>query len=226
MIGIVERAISLLKEKDLAAAIEELSREADPKVFNDCMTELYWKEKNLAASAAIARAGVEIAISRSNGADEAKVLEFKSAAKGLCYNIASFTWDGWDEPGFKISACDLANGLDAAKSNLRYAIELKKGELPLSRAYWMLAGHEISAGQLDQALEHYHEGERHAAMASSKQDVLLNRGFGQMVELLRRPQDAQIKSELEKTKAELKNEKDGEEFVKQIETAFKVFSVK
>jgi hypothetical protein len=228
----IEQIIHLIDERDSVAAIEELARGSDSiesaKSFLDAMTELYWKRKNLPASIAIGRAGVAFATTQAVNADRANDKELshklRSTAKALCYNLASFTWDGWDEPGFAITPSDLAVGLDAAKANLRLAEELNKGDLPLSRAYWILAGHELSAGDRSSAAKHYQLGERHAFAAGSKQDARLNQAFAHMVDLLNDPNDAQTQRGLDTIKSDLKQEKDGQEFVRQVETACAVFS--
>jgi len=222
----IENAIGLVKEKDTAAAIKELAADGDAEVFLNCMTELYLKQKDLPACIAIARGGIGVVLSRATGAGAEQAYALRTIAKRLCYNLASFTWDGWDEPGFAITSSDLAVGLDAANANLRLAMELNKAELALSRAYWMLAGHELSAGKRAEAIAHYNDGQRHAAAAKSKQDELLNRAFALMVQVLDAPTNIDVERELEAVKAELKREKDGEEFIRQVETAHRVFAKK
>src|SRR5690349_9328805 len=112
----VEKAIGLVKEKDTAAAIEELAADGDVEIFLNCMTELYWNQKDLPACIAIARGGIGVALSRATGAGAEEAYALRTIAKRLCYNLSSFTWDGWDEPGFVITSSDLAVGLDAAKA--------------------------------------------------------------------------------------------------------------
>ena len=226
MMGAIETAIQLITAKDTAAAIEELSRDPEGTRFLDCMAELYWKQKDLASSLAIAQAGIGIALARAVSAEKDLAYERRSTAKALCYNIASFTWNGWHEPGIAITNSDLAAGLDAAKANLRLARELNKGDLPLSRAYWMLAGHELSAEDRASAIKHYQDGQRHAEAAGSKQDSLLCKAFAHMVDVLNDPNHAEARRRLEATKTELKKEKDGEEFIRQLDTAYAVFSRK
>jgi len=43
--------------------------------------------------------------------------ELKEGAKGVIYNLASYTWPGWKEPGIAIGPGEIAQGLDAAKAS-------------------------------------------------------------------------------------------------------------
>src|SRR5207237_9220764 len=121
-----------------------------------CVRELYWKQKDLSRSLAFAFAAVNVAWLRAMDVEKSDpdlAKELRHSAKGMCYDIASFTWDGWGESRITITPTDLALGLDAAKANLRLAEQLQRGDLPMSRAHWMLAGHHLSAGNSDLALK-------------------------------------------------------------------------
>jgi len=230
----VDIIIRTIDERDSAAAVEALARDPDStsaaKAFLDVMTELYWKRKNLPACIAIGQAGIAFALARAFDADSSgnKELSYKlrSTAKGLCYNLASFTWDGWAEPGVAITPSDLAAGLDAAKANLRLAEELNKGDLPLSRAHWMLAGHYLSIADHAKAASLYRRAAEHAAAAGSRQEELLNQAFASLVARLIAPDDAHALAHMESACNDLREQPDGAGFVRQIETAHQFFAKK
>ena len=222
--------LSLCATKDRLAGIEHVARQPaamnPARTFLEVMRHYYWKLKDLPAAIAFGQAGVHFALFdaiQSDATDPALAHQLRSAAKGLCYDLASFTWPGWDEPGITISAGDLAIGLDAARSNLRLAHELNKGDLPLSRAFWMLAGQEMCTGDYDAARQSYHNAARHAHAAGSRPDQLLCEGFVRLTDLLDAKStgpDAELDSILE----QLKPLENGPDFVKQILTARAVFN--
>lgn len=222
--------LSLCATRDRVAGIEFIARKPEvtnpARTFLEVMRHYYWKLKDLPAAIEFGQAGAHFALFsaiRSDASDPNLAHQLRSTAKGLYYDLASFTWPGWDEPGIKVSAGDLAIGFDAARANLRLAHELNKGDLALSRAFWMLAGHEMSAHDYDAARQSYHNAGRHAAAGGSKPDELLAAGFVRLTELL----DDQITGpdpELDSILEHLKPLENGPDFVQQILTARRVFS--
>ena len=142
----------------------------------------------------------------------------------MCYDLASFTWPGWDEPGIKVTQSDMWAGLDAAKANLRLGKELNKGDLPLSRAHWMLGAHLMAARRWPEAIEHFERATKYAETAVSRPDALLSVGFATLTALLERPGDMAAAARLEEIKAALTPLEHGPDFVSQIETAAAVFA--
>jgi hypothetical protein len=221
--------LSLCATRDWVAGIEHVARQpavVNPaRTFLEVMRHYYWKLKDLPAAIAFGQAGAHFALFNSiqlETTDPALAQQLRGAAKGLYYDLASFTWPGWDEPGITISAGDLAIGLDAARANLRLAHELNKGDLPLSRAFWMRAGHELCRGEYDAARQSYHNAARHAHAAGSRPDQLLCDGFVRLTELLdsrNTADDPELNSILE----QLKPLENGPDFANQILTARRVF---
>jgi hypothetical protein len=156
--------------------------------------------------------------------DPELAVEIKSVAKGLAYNLASFTWPGWDEPGMVISQSDVAIGLDAAKTNLRLANELAKGDLPLSRAYWMLGGHYLASGNWSQAEACFNKAKDYAETANEESERLLARGFSLLAVLLASPDNVDARNQLDQVKSRMAQLEQGESLVKQIDTARAVFA--
>jgi hypothetical protein len=213
--------------KDSLAFVEQLpmwpDRVACVKKLHEVGKQLYWKEKALPGCVALLRAAAQAGLTAED-TDPARRYDLRSSAKAACYDIASFTWTGWDEPGITITASDLAIGHDAAKANLRLAIELEKGDLPISRAHWILAGHLLAIKDYPAAIEQFEISAEHARRAEAPGEVLAASGFATLTHCLRDPNDAAPTQQLEKIKTDLAEIKDGQFFVSQIETAARVFA--
>ena len=225
----IDKAIAYLNNQDLFATIDYLNQQDGPlaviNTYSQLVRRLYWEEKNLPATVTISLAGIQYGLTASGLASHPDTaIKIKSVAKGLAYDLASFTWPGWDEPGIEIGSSDLAIGLEAAKANLRYAQELNKGDLPLSRACWMLGGHHLAGGNLSDASAYFNKAERHAAAASEEADRLLAKGFSLMTTILESSNNTGAQGELMQVKNQLAQLEHGEDFVSQIDTAWAVFS--
>ncbi len=222
----IDQAIQILREKDSFAAIEFLCAGFEPvasaRAFDETMRTLYWKQKDLDNAIAMGRAGVQFALQAGNavGAD-AGVL--RGIAKSISYNLASFTWPGWDETGIVIARAHVKIGLDAARTNLRLAAELNKGSLAMSRACWMLAAQQLAAGEAQSSIQQFSAGALHATKAGRPADELLNRGFGQLAALLLSGQDP-YRDKLNKVIDALNSTEEERMFATQIKTAEDVFN--
>jgi hypothetical protein len=234
-----EEITQSLKETDSFAVTESLSRQSDAlataKSFAGAANHCYWKAKDLAASIALGRAGVQFALAaaeRSVTPDPALAAELRGQAKAMAYNLASFTWPGWDEPGITITRSDLAVGLDAAKADLRLGRELSRGPLPMSRAHWMLAAHQLAAAAYDSARVQFRLAARDAAAAGAEADRLLCQGFEALTARLALTDapderaDAALRSRLDDVLTRLRPLENGEMFVQQIQTAARVFPLR
>jgi hypothetical protein len=219
---------------DTFLMIERLATIPNPlataDLYGQALMDAYWKRKDLESAVAVGRAGFQHALTaaaRLPAADAEQAEQLRGKAKAISYNIASFTWPGWDEPGIVCTPALIAVGFDAANANLRLARDLKRGDLPLSRALWMLAGHHLARGGFGEAIGTYATAREHAVAAGSNGDIGLCTGFKALVRTLADSADAAAKEELEQAKAQLRTlGDDGAEFIRQIETAAKVFAKK
>lgn len=136
MIDEFEEIQQLLRGRDSFAAIELIQKQGIPLEiaarFKSLVTELYWKTHDLPAVVVIGRAGILYCLGQSltagNSPEAARKL--RSFAKGLAYDIGSFTWPGWEEPGIHPTPDEIAFGRECANLNLRLAIELNKPPVP------------------------------------------------------------------------------------------------
>jgi hypothetical protein len=118
----------------------------------------------------------------------------------------------------------VAIGLDAAKTNVRLAKELNKGDLPMSRGLWMLAGHRLARGEFEEAAQDYAAARDHAIVAASVGDEGLCSGFLALVRVLQQPSNEAAQGEMAQAIAKLETAgDDGKEFIRQIEAARRVF---
>ena len=229
----LETVLQTLERQDAYAAIDLIAREGDAvavaKSFLEVMRHLYWQKKNLPLCIVFAQAGVDFGLAqaaRLDATDAATALQLRSIAKGLLYDIASFTWPGWDEPGILITPTDMSIGYEAAKGNLRLARELNKGDLPMSRAYWMLAGHQLCGRDYAGAEESYSLAAKHAAAAGAKAEELLASGFGRLTDLFISPGSVITQQQLDIIQQDLRKLQNGPEFINQMLTALRVFSAR
>ena len=196
------------------------------KVFEAVMTDLYWNRRDLGGVVTIATAGIHFALDRAYLVrDEQPDLaeELRLAAKILAYNLGSYTWPGWNEPGIEIKATHLAIGMDAARANLRLVKGLDKGPLARSRAHWLLGAHQLASNHAEAraSFEVAHEKARKAGVPKER---LLASGYIAIV-LMREGKHGEGKQLLAEVRQKLGNAKDGhgDPLIKQIDTARAVF---
>ncbi len=201
-------AIAMLSGVDDADTVAEAYRTA--------MRTAYWDDKDVTLTTALAYAGVSRLLAEARRADDDQAYVLRSFAKGLVYDLASFTWPGWDEPGIEISPTDAAGGLAAARSNLAMAIDLDKGDLAISRAHWMLGAHRLTAGHHDAAYASFAESARSAEIAGAESERLLAVAFGVLTRLARG--DGTV-MDLDAALETLSGADDGDAFVAQVTTA-------
>ncbi len=191
--------------------------------YDELARHAYWQAKDLSAAIQIGQAGIHLAqkFVEEYPADAETIM---SQEKAIHYNLASFTWPGWDEEGIEINETQRQLGMTSARINLDLAISLHKPSLALSRAYWMMGAHHLSAGEFTTAQARFALAAQTAREAKSRPEELLSQGFGQLAILLMKPKNLAAREGLDEVKAELQNEKEGEFFVKQLEDADRVFS--
>jgi len=127
-----------MEDAALPGVVGEVARLAglsDPEAaaagYRQAVRDAYWEAKDLGAVTSYASAGYAHCLSAAVAAEEEAAHRLRSEAKALMYDLASFTWPGWGEPGVEVLERDLRIGFDAAITNLRLARDLDKGDLPL-----------------------------------------------------------------------------------------------
>jgi tetratricopeptide (TPR) repeat protein len=171
------------------------------------MRTAYWEQKDLNAAIQV---GQE-ALQQGRGATDEEDL---GAFKAICYDLGSFTWPGWDEPGISPDAGHLAAGLAAARQNLELAVQLGKGPLPTSRAHWLVGAHLLAAGDRAGAAAAFASAGDLAEQAGADAEAVLNRGYASLAR----------GGNLAPTLGALRSLAGGGELAAQLETASEVFT--
>lgn len=225
-----ERALGLADEQDVYAAVEYLAEQADVveavKVLNRLMRKMYWEEKDIGRCVAFGRAGVQLGLTegrRAAASDAERSEQLLGQAKAVSYNLASFTWPGWDEDGIELSRADVVMGLDAAKVNLRLAIELERGPDPMGKAHWLLGAHFLSARNLDRAREHFELARDFEKQANPENGGSLQDGYLAVTGLVANPGDPALEQKLREAQEGLRKLEDGDFLADQLTTALAVF---
>jgi hypothetical protein len=223
----------LLRTTDTFAAIEHVQRDGTPLEiaarYQSLVGDLYWKAHDLPAVVAIGHGGINYCLSQSlvAGTPAEATQKLRSTAKALAYNIGSFTWPGWEEPGIHPGPADLAAGRDCAKLNLRLAVELAKPPDRVSMAHWLVGAHALAAADFDNAVAEFR----------TAQDVLpatdpacqrlepCNMGYLSIAQLCKNPDDSEASARLDEVVGRLKarSDEDASEYLKQLETARRCF---
>jgi len=203
----------------LAGMIENAYRLVAPKKWlmanlqdaHQRMKDAYWKDRDIATTVRIGQWG--IATGRA-----IKDKDAMGEVKGMAYDLGSFTWPGWDEPGIELTPDLIAQGLAAAEINLAYGGILRRADLPMSRAHWLVGAHQLAAGDLGGAVTELTIAEELANKAGSKPDELLCRGYRHLAANAGR-------IDYEATLAALRKLEGGEELVGQLQTAARVLKL-
>lgn len=227
-----DQALDLLTQTDTFAVIEFLDQQENlirvANTYSDLVKHLYWKEKNVPDMVALARAGIQFNLAAGSAAakrDVVMAIHLRGAAKTIAYNLASFTWIGWDETGIIISRTDQCHGLDAARMNLRLAFELDKGDLHISRAYWMYGAQLLAVSDFVPSRASFQHAATYAARAEEKADEILARAYELLIDLTLYPKDLRAKNALAGFRSQLVPLENGQTFIDQLDTALGVFSL-
>ena len=150
--------------------------------------------------------------------NEEKLNKLRKFARGRAYNVAAFTWPGWDDMG-QISSEIQELGLSAARVTLDLASQ--SNDITFN-ALWINGAHELNAKNYTAAIT-YFERTRDAAEAEGGRYMAI--GWIELTNYLAKPTEQKQKS-LETSVATLRerDKENGEFFAKQIETALAVYT--
>jgi hypothetical protein len=188
---VLEEVKTLLADGDTYSAMEFVSSTGKPRdiaerYFN-LVIDFYWKEHSLPDLITMARAGIQYCLTKAQELPEDRseeINKLRSTAKAISYNLASFCWPGWEQPGIDIAPRDLAIGLDAAMLNLRLARELKKPAAAVSAAYWVLGAQYMAMAEYDEAMDAFVMARGKAREAEDEASMLMNSGYIAIVMIL------------------------------------------
>lgn len=92
---------------------------------------------------------VGLAEELAEGSEDYDVL---SALKAVCFNMAAFHWRGWGD-NRSVTKEQESAARPYADRNLQLAVSLDKGDIPRSRAEWLVGAFCVAADDLDGAVE-------------------------------------------------------------------------
>ncbi len=231
----LEDQIESESKEHIAATLESIEQLPDPlaaiRQYSNLIKDLYWKNKDIDSVVIAARAAIQYGLSTANsieGSDAGIALEIRGITKGIAYNLGSFTWPGWDEPGIKIENLHLKAGMDAAILNRTLAEELNKGPLALSRAEWLLGAHFLAIGEYENANLHFITAVRYAMEAGKQadQECFMCTVYPVLVQLVQYPENEEYAFLYNAMLRSFSIYKKDMGYVEQLETARRVFSRK
>lgn len=227
MEGLIDKARELLGSKDTAALVEFLTAESVDHIealdaFRSLANEAYWEDKNLDRALTTARAGITVGLAFAT--ESSRPYDLRSAAKALAFNLASFAWPGWDEEGVKIERHHLAEALDAARTNVRLAVELEKGSIVIGRGHWMVGATLLAMGRYQEAIAEFLTARLSADEGRSDVESAMAEGYEALVRVIERPAEQALDDELTEILERLQSMDDGATYAQQILTARRVFA--
>ncbi len=225
----IDIALETMKNDDYFKAVEYLSRQSNSleilDAFKEIAKRMYWDSNDMAGVIIFSGAAIQYAQMsvQSVSVKEDVVGQMKEKAAAIAYNLASFTWPGWDKAGLEISITEQNIGMEAAKTNLRSIEEMGGGNLQLARAYWMTGAHRLTLHNADEAIYCFERSLKYADWADNREETLLAQGYMILAQMLQSEKvDAQDLELLEKLKKKMVELPDGDTFVGQIETTYDV----
>jgi len=223
----------MVQTGDSYNAVEVMARQGDPKtvarLYTEVTRDLYRKLRDLPSFIIVSRQGIDYLLAKAvemERTDVALSNELRGAAKVLSYNLASYTWPGWNEPGIRPTASEIEIGLEAARLNMRLAVELKRGADPLFNAHWIIGALELARGRHAEAIRSYEQARKISNEAALGAHSLLAEGSIAIAKIAGKIDVAAGEREFRQVKSELLSGKvtDGKFYSDQLDTAYKVFT--
>ncbi|MHC5038078.1 MAG: hypothetical protein ACYTHM_12245 [Planctomycetota bacterium] len=230
---VLEKVKTLLAENDSFTAIEFVNGLGDPWTVVQrhfaLILDLYYKEKNLGAIITMGRAGIQYALTKSQElakTDGEIAKKFRSAAQKMSFNLASFTWPGWDEKGITISKAQMAFGLDMARLDLRLVRELKLDAIKESTALWVLGAQHLALRDLSSAKQAFENARAKAREGKNAESEWMCHGYIAVTDILAKTAETEGRKAFDQALAELEKlgTEDAKFYRKQLQDVLKVFA--
>jgi hypothetical protein len=166
--------IECLDARRYDACIAFITVEDDPArvlaMFHGGIRHAYWSNKDIDGVVALGRAARALA----EPIEDPKLL---GLLKSIAFDVGSFCWPGWREPGIEITPPTLEIGAEAAALNLELARRLERPDAPMANAHWLVGAHHLASGRSDEASASFEESARHARLADDRATELLAIGY-------------------------------------------------
>lgn len=200
--GDLDRLLDLLSNPDsLSDGLEKADQ---------ALRQAYWTDKNVGIIAWLGGVVLPLVHRPMNDAD-------RSVVKTIAFNVASFLWRGWDEPGITINQDQHILGRQAAEINLMLANDLDKPLIAKSRAHWMLAAYYLVDRDFSAAAEKFGIAAEQAKEDGNVAEELLSLAFADL---------AKNSPDLDSRLDALRAQENGEAYAGQVVTAARVCGFK
>lgn len=230
---LLKKVVQIAEEKDVSSALALLESKADAleiaQNYSLLVKHLYMPGKDVPKMILFGRAGMDFAVREakvSQAAGDAKTAEsLMGLAKTMAYNIGSNTWPGWRDDGVVITATDIAIGLDAAKTNLRLGIELKRDDEILGNAHWLVGAQQLASGHNEAATASFQKSVAKFRSAKKTDYELMASVYVALAQLANSPADENNRKAFEDgiTRLNERGNEDAKFFASQLKTAKSLF---
>lgn len=191
---LLEKVLTLAEAGDDAGLRAWLAGEAPLQATPLCtkaQMTLYWKRKNVPAVVMLSQVGMAHALAAADAVqdvDQQRALQ--NSARRLAYNLASFTWSGWNEPGIALTAADRAAGLEAAQRCVELTERVEGSAKAQANAHWALGAQRLAAGDFAGAATSFDTGVAQARLVGDANFVRMFEGYLALARLLANRGDA------------------------------------
>lgn len=196
----MDEIIGILREQDSFAVAQRVESDGSAaeiaRRYQELLRNLYWKSRDLRAAISVGRLGVHYCLMQATQSADDAAKRLRGDAKQMAYDIGSFAWPGWAETGITIGEAEIHAGHDAAKLNLRLAIELQRPDKPMCNAYWLLGAHAIVDGRTADAIQNFAQAADYAGKAQDAAAAAMNRAYANLARLAATRGDAACEREL------------------------------
>jgi hypothetical protein len=194
---ILQAVLATWNEHDASAAFRQLESDGSPEAVANQYIKLaqhvYNVHKDVPKMILTARAGIHYTLDqarRNEATNPEAARTLRRAAKTIAYNLGANCWPGWKDEGITINPTDLAIGMDAARLNLRLAVELERPAEPMANAHWLLGAHLLAARQYDAAIAEFTKTAEKFGEADKADARLMGLGYAALAGKLKQPGDA------------------------------------
>jgi len=193
-----------------------------PAAFAAYANDAY-NARDLRAFVSSSIAGVAYCCATASRLDD-KRAHFLEQAKIIAYNLGANTWPGWDDPGVDLSPTDLAIGRDAAAFSLALVEELDLGDAQRANGLWLVAAHDLAAGDHATAKDNFGSAGAAYAAAGETASAAMSAAYGALCDACAAPADAARRGGLDAALAGFDPGDEGQKFIiDQLRTARRIF---
>ena len=195
------------------------------KSASEAVLNAYWNDKDVATCKRNAKTAIAWGLEHADAlGDDVNKSDILGAVKPIAYNLASFLWTGWDEPGIVLAPGDHAIGEEAALLNLRLAVELRRDAIAQCRAHWLVGAFRLTANDYAAARETFAHAARFAEDGDGPADAALNRAYAALAAVFENGRSQEFIDVYTSALDALANVEDGADYVVQVKKAEKVVS--